>query len=858
MKRLITYLTCATLVVGTSYASQESAKLESKGAEKVRLLQFDNTQDVSKMQRGGLKVRKNTKALKRAANAEKLVRPLADDNTPVTAPFMSAIDSEEELLNDWTIINANGDIDEYGDGGELTWTFADLTNEIGRTVAILWWNDYEDSDDYMVTKRPVTMKQGDAYFSLDYGGYAMGYYESLELLYGTSPDVESMTKIQDFIEFEGGPALSTQVQFEVPTDGDYYFAIHGISPAGQYAAWVDNILIDNGEPAPDITLNNITLPTSRLSLTANEQVGVTVVNSGKTDIASYSLTMTVTNPDGTDMISTKQTVNETLSAGASKKITLDATADLSAEGTYVITVTAGDVAGEVMTANNSVTGNVIHMGVTDVPFETNFADGENSDKWTSDGSWIYVPANGAIGCADTGELMSMGVNLEAGKSYRFAYTYYGNVYGIMSESYNILCGLEGEDKEVIYQGEALTSDFEAGEVTYNCKTSGVYQFAFSQDYPNGTFFIQSVSVTEIVDYDLSISYVADYPTMLPVSQAGQVPVTVAVANLGSQSAGGSITVSINGEAGEPILLPAAITAGETAAYSLNLPLANIEAGKDVTVEFAIAIDGQTDQNAQNDKASITISVTDNELAYDQVTEDMCVETNGVGSSSGSIMAATSMHITNVTELPGVSVGWAAADGQTIRLAAYKYDPSAVLEGEDYYGTYYYYALGEEVFSVEASQGTETGFVKYTIDPIKLEAGDYLLCVEYSGFCIAVDRTDVGSLYSVNAEYGEAYPQTGFGAPAIRALLGDDTGGVDDIATGDAALRLYPNPVSETLVISGMGIENVSIWSMAGAQVGNIDGNGNEVRYDVSGLASGVYFAKVKTATGTQVMKFVVK
>lgn len=53
MKRLITYLACATLVVGTSYASQESAKLESKGAEKVRLLQFDNTQDVSKMQRGG-------------------------------------------------------------------------------------------------------------------------------------------------------------------------------------------------------------------------------------------------------------------------------------------------------------------------------------------------------------------------------------------------------------------------------------------------------------------------------------------------------------------------------------------------------------------------------------------------------------------------------------------------------------------------------------------------------------------------------------------------------------------------------------------------------------------------------------
>ncbi len=858
MKRLITYLVCATFVVGTSYASQESAKLESKGAEKVRLLQFDNTQDVSKMQRGGLKVRKNTKALKRAANAGKLVRPLADDNTPVTAPFMSAIDSEEELLNDWTIINANGDIDEYGGGGELTWTFADLTNEIGRTVAILWWNDYEDSDDYMVTKRPVTMKQGKAYFSLDYGGYAMEYYESLELLYGTSPDVESMTKIQDFIEFEGGPALSAQVPFEVPTDGDYYFAIHGISPAGQYAAWVDNILIDNGEPAPDITLNNITLPTSSSSLTANEQVGVTVVNSGKTDIASYSLTMTVTKPDGTEMTSAKQTVNETLSAGASKKITLDATADLSVEGTYVITITAGDVADEVMTANNSVKGNVIHMGVTDVPFETNFADGENSDKWTSDGSWIYVPANGAIGCAGTGELMSMGVNLEAGKSYRFAYTYYGNVYGIMAESYNILCGLEGEDKEVIYQGEALTSDFEAGEVTYNCKTSGVYQFAFSQDYPNGTFFIQSVSVTEIVDYDLGISYVADYPTMLPVSQAGQVPVTVAVANLGSQAAGGSITVTIDGVAGAPLSLPADLAAGDAAAYSLNLPLTDVEAGKDITVEFAIAIDGQTDQNAANDKASITISVTDNELAYDQVTEDMCIENNGVGSDQGAIMAATSIHIVNADELTGVSIGWAMADGQPIKLAAYKFDPSALLEGEDYYGTYLYYALGEEVFSIDAEQGSETGFVDYTIDPVKLEAGDYLLCVEFTGFCITTDRTAAGSLYSVSPDYGEAYPQTGFGAPAIRALLGDDMGGVDDIATGDAALRLYPNPASETLIISGMGIENVSIWSMAGAQVGSIDGNGSEVRYDVSGLASGVYFAKVKTATGTQVMKFVVK
>ena len=73
--------------------------------------------------------------------------------------------------------------------------------------------------------------------------------------------------------------------------------------------------------------------------------------------------------------------------------------------------------------------------------------------------------------------------------------------------------------------------------------------------------------------------------------------------------------------------------------------------------------------------------------------------------------------------------------------------------------------------------------------------------------------------------------------------------------------MYPNPVSETLTIksAGMVIDAVEIYSASGNTVcGKTAVGGDTFGYDASGLAPGLYFARVPTATGVEVIKFVVK
>ncbi len=77
-------------------------------------------------------------------------------------------------------------------------------------------------------------------------------------------------------------------------------------------------------------------------------------------------------------------------------------------------------------------------------------------------------------------------------------------------------------------------------------------------------------------------------------------------------------------------------------------------------------------------------------------------------------------------------------------------------------------------------------------------------------------------------------------------------GVDDvIADGVDAVALYPNPVVDTFVLEGNGIEDVNVYSLAGTLVMKANGGGeNNVTVDASTLASGHYIVTVATTDGT--------
>jgi len=81
-------------------------------------------------------------------------------------------------------------------------------------------------------------------------------------------------------------------------------------------------------------------------------------------------------------------------------------------------------------------------------------------------------------------------------------------------------------------------------------------------------------------------------------------------------------------------------------------------------------------------------------------------------------------------------------------------------------------------------------------------------------------------------------------------------GVDEYAS--ALVKIFPNPVSETLFITSEGtpIQSISIYSISGKRVFTETSSTNQI--DVSGLKTGLYFAEIATSEGKSVQKFIKK
>ncbi len=75
----------------------------------------------------------------------------------------------------------------------------------------------------------------------------------------------------------------------------------------------------------------------------------------------------------------------------------------------------------------------------------------------------------------------------------------------------------------------------------------------------------------------------------------------------------------------------------------------------------------------------------------------------------------------------------------------------------------------------------------------------------------------------------------------------------------ASLKYYPNPTDSELTVSYKEpIRSIEVYDLAGKQVKVQQFDANEVRINVSTLASGTYMVKVQTDTGSQFIKVVKK
>ncbi len=87
----------------------------------------------------------------------------------------------------------------------------------------------------------------------------------------------------------------------------------------------------------------------------------------------------------------------------------------------------------------------------------------------------------------------------------------------------------------------------------------------------------------------------------------------------------------------------------------------------------------------------------------------------------------------------------------------------------------------------------------------------------------------------------------------NVTIEDATGISENVATG---VNIYPNPANTVLnVTASSEINMVEIYSLTGAKVATINGNGTNVKVNVADYANGMYFVKIITNDGTTTKKF---
>lgn len=778
--------------------------------------------------------------------------------TPVPAPYVCKFDSED-CINEWSIIDANGD--------GSTWAIY-----LEEMCAQILYNSYNNSDDYLVTVCPVKLSAGTNKVVLDYNAMGSGYYESFEVLYGKTDDVSEMTVLKKFDNFtanEEAPYVGV-INFDTTEDGEYYFAIHATSEANQLGVFIYRVEISEGVyvGTPDLSVDKVTLPISSCSLGEAEKVSAVVSNKGTADAKDFTVEYSV---NGT--VKGTQKYDMVVPTGGSVEITLDETVDMSAAGKYEVGIKVTDVTPadgqnpEEVTDNNYKASTATHYTPTDIPFTVDFTDEGQRGEWASDDSWAYDSEYyNALYCNGTTPLVSRGMNLKAGKAYRLSYNYMaGMFYFIFAvyDNYDIIIGKDGtpvsEWSTVESFTDIYTEDvFTDNAVTFTVPSDGVYSLGFKQDLPQATFMLRSASVTEVAPYDVTVTGITSLPSKLPKSQAEGLTVGVSVKNNGSEPASGTVSLTIGDkEIGTATFTD--IPATETETVNVPVTLSEVDPGM-AEIKAEATIDGEEDNNPTDNAASVSLEVTDDVYAYDYVTDGMYDEYHAIGVGEDyPCTAGIVFHINNETEVKGISVGWGVVSGEQIGLAIYKWDATATPDAEGYL------PIGEEVCSTTADQGNSVGQIDYMFDePTKLEPGDYMFTVSYTGYALAVDNVTPGQLYLLMDNNGTlaALDQTaaGLGTPAIRALLGYGTVGVNTIETAVKTPAITYDAASKTIVASSpaSAIKSLEVYSASGSKMGNKAGSTNVCRYDASRLAPGVYVVQMNTAGGVVTSKLAIK
>lgn len=632
-------------------------------------------------------------------------------------------------MDRWTIVDANHD--------DVTWYWD------ARQVMIRY-NRTQELDDYLITLCPVALEAGDAYIAFEYNARNSAYPEKLEVLYGTSPDPAEMAALAvfDSIISSTDGCFSAEA-LHLAQAGNYYFAFHACSRADMFGLILDDVEIGQGTyvGTPDLAINDILLPASACGLSSQTPVQVLVSNKGQADIVKLGLAYSLdgANPVREDF--------GTLPASKDTTFVFLQTMDLSVLGKHKIQIEAEVLvsAGEEESNldNNAAIDSVISFSPAHVPFITDFSMSEQAENWVGD--WKWDASTGGYVTMDYKPLFSRCVSLEASKGYRFSMEFKAGLkmFGMMfPETFSILCGMSGTDVatwDTLWKEENMYEEnYVSIDASFECADAGAYSFAIVS---SGALWISNISLSELTDYDVRLcSFDLPLARLMPLEHLNtSLNATVEVQNRGLKLS--DVLVEIM-QGTQVVGSSTATLAGldDVIAVPVEFALSGLSVGDMPVLTARATLVGHADADLTRDnEKQFAMTVTQDEMAYDNVTDTMFANpsTYAVGSSAA-LAIGLPFRLSVRDTLTGISIGWGNPKNEEVELSIHRWNAATR-------------TLGEKVYEGTVSAGTESRFVRYQLSGLLLEAGDYMISEKASGYILMTDMSAEGRLYVTSSD-----------------------------------------------------------------------------------------------------------
>jgi hypothetical protein len=781
--------------------------------------------------------------------------------------FSSTFNSQEEF-DLWTVINANGDADNWGD--PCTWKFSATNTDGQRTY--YGYSSTNQADDWLISPALTFPSDGVYLFSYQYEA-GTSYAEAMKVYVGTEPTVESLSAnlVKDYPTILG--VNTDYFLYEAKAGETVYIGFQACSEADKYRLFMEKFEVSKNDNPVDLSVTSFVSPESAEGLTSAETVKVKVANTGLATAAAGSTTLKLT-VDGTEIAT--QTINVAIESGSEVEVEFDQKVDLSiSHHNYNIVVEVIND-NDVSASNNTLSTVVRHIGPAVEPYTMGFEATEDisdikffnlnddSGYWSRQvNGWFVSPARTDAYCiaynyskdnaADDWAIID---GIQMGAGYHVLKFWVSTMDDSHVEGLHVFYGNEATPEamttEIASYDPFTTAEYIQKICIFELKEPQTVYIGFHATSPadQNWIAIDDIEVNSISADDVEIQ-VSDLtnPTEFLTASSNK-DISFNIMNQGIVDVKATITATIDGE--KVYEQEETLVAQENKAYTIKNALSSVSDGVHTLVVNAYNPD---EKNVDDNTLTIKFrKLGATELSWDFedgiVPESFTLRREEYTALSESAIAEfgeTGIGIMNIqehqyygTKMLGVST-WlteaASADAWVVM-------PKVHVDSED---ACFVFNAGSastiaEKYRIKVSTGDDAWWDYDTVLKVDSETynrqnrgvnlGEYvgkdiyiaINVVTYDGDCISFDNLGI---YDCTAA----------------------TTAVKNISTeANTTVKL----VGETLHISGNDVKSVNIYDLNGRLM--MQAAKNSV--NISNLGHGVYVVKATTANGTTTAKIV--